>query len=131
MAASKSVELRGAMPSGFEEILTPDALEFLAELEDQFGGRRRELLDARAARRRRLAEGETLDFLKDTADIRAGDWQVAPVPEQLQQRWVEITGPTDRKMAINALNSGEGGFMADLEDANSPTWRNMVTGELN
>src|SRR5579875_625970 len=131
MAASKSVELRGAMPSGFEEILTPDALEFVAELEDQFGARRRELLDARAKRRRRLAEGETLDFLKDTADIRERDWSVAPAPADLQQRWVEITGPTDRKMAINALNSGADGFMADFEDANAPTWGNMVLGQLN
>jgi len=119
------------MERGFEEVLTPDALEFLAELEGEFGGRRRELLDARARRRERLRAGEMLDFLTETREIREGDWRVAPVPGDMQQRWVEITGPTDRKMVINALNSGADGFMADFEDANSPTWRNMVSGHIN
>ena len=72
-----------------------------------------------------------LDFLPETEEIRAGDWTVAPAPEALAQRWVEITGPTDRKMVINALNSGADGFMADFEDANAPTWRNMVQGQIN
>ncbi len=72
-----------------------------------------------------------LDFLPETQEIRDGDWTVAPVPEALQQRWVEITGPTDRKMVINALNSGADGFMADFEDANTPTWHNMVQGQIN
>jgi malate synthase len=131
MTASKRLELRGPSDARFDEILTPDALEFVAELEHEFGGRRRELLDARADRRARLAEGETLDFLSSTESVRSGDWQVAPVPEALQQRWVEITGPTDRKLVINALNSGADGFMADFEDANSPTWANMVLGHVN
>ncbi|HWE08224.1 MAG TPA: malate synthase A [Solirubrobacteraceae bacterium] len=131
MAARKRLELRGALKPGFEEILVPDALEFIAELETEFGARRRDLLAGRAERRARLRAGETLDFLDDTAAIREGDWTVAPVPNRLAQRWVEITGPTDRKMVINALNSGADGFMADFEDANSPTWDNMVLGQLN
>ena len=125
------LELRAAMESGFEEVLTPDALEFVAELQQRFGGRRAELLRRRAERRARLAGGELLDFPEDTREIRQGDWTVAPVPADLQQRWVEITGPTERKMTINALNSGADGFMADFEDANAPTWRNMAEGHIN
>jgi malate synthase len=131
MAASTRVELKGPSQPEFDEILTPDALEFVAALEGEFGDRRRELLQARAERRQRLAAGETLDFLSSTESVRSGDWQVAPVPEALQQRWVEITGPTDRKLVINALNSGADGFMADFEDANAPTWANMVLGHVN
>lgn len=131
MTAHSDLQLSGAMRPGFEEVLTPDALEFVAELERQFGDRRRELLLARSERRARLAEGDMLDFLSDTREIRETDWQVAPAPADLRQRWVEITGPTDRKMTINALNSGADGFMADFEDANSPTWRNMIEGQLN
>ena len=126
-----SIELLGAMHAGFDEVITPDALEFVAELQHRFGPRREELLEARGRRRARLAGGELLDFLPDTKEIRDGEWTVAPVPEDMQQRWVEITGPTDRKMTINALNSGADGFMADFEDANSPTWRNMVDGHRN
>jgi malate synthase len=129
--ARKRLELLGDHQAGFEEILTPDALEFVRELDHEFEGRRRELLEARAERRARLDEGELLGFLEDTAEIREGDWTVAPAPEQLTQRWVEITGPTDRKMVINALNSGADGFMADFEDANAPTWSNMVLGQMN
>jgi malate synthase len=129
MAAN--LQLLGPIEAGFEEVLTPEALEFLAELEREFGGRRRDLLAARQERRKRLRAGEDLDFLPDTAEIRSSTWTVADVPEDLRQRWVEITGPTDRKMMINALNSGADGFMADLEDANAPTWRNMVTGQIN
>jgi malate synthase len=131
MTTHTKLELNGPMEIGFEEVLTPDALEFVAELEQRFGGRRRELLEARARRRQRLRAGEMLDFLPETSDIRAGDWTVAPVGEDMQQRWVEITGPTDRKMTINALNSGADGFMADFEDANAPTWHNMVDGHRN
>jgi malate synthase len=119
------------MDSGFERVLTPEALEFLAELEHQFGGRRAELLEARARKRARLREGEMLEFLPETREVREREWLIAPAPPDLQQRWVEITGPTDRKMVINALNSGADGFMADFEDANAPTWRNMVTGHIN
>jgi malate synthase len=119
------------MEPGFDEVLTPDALEFVAELERRFGGRRRELLERRAARRERLRAGELLDFLPETRHVRDEDWRIAPRPSDLLRRWVEITGPTDRKMVINALNSGAEVFMADFEDANSPTWRNMVSGHIN
>ena len=131
MSTHARVELRGAIERAFEEILTPGALEFVAELEQEFGRRRQELLQARVERRQRLRDGAMLDFLPETREVRESEWQVAPVPADLQQRWVEITGPTDRKMMINALNSGADGFMADLEDANAPTWRNMVTGQAN
>jgi malate synthase len=125
------LELQGRAEASFDEVLSPDALEFVSELHGEFEQRRQELLRAREERRARLAAGEMLDFLPETADVRSGDWTVAPVPEALQQRWVEITGPTDRKMVINALNSGADGFMADFEDANSPTWHNMVQGHIN
>jgi malate synthase len=131
MPGRPNIQLLGAIDSGFEEILAPEALEFVAALQAEFGPRRAELLAARQQRRQELRQGGKLDFLPDTAHIRTGDWQVAPAPVDLKQRWVEITGPTDRKMMINALNSGADGFMADLEDANSPTWHNMVCGQRN
>jgi malate synthase len=123
------IELRSPVEPGFAEILTEDALAFVAELQRRFGPRRDELLVARAERRASLRAGGRLDFLAQTQEIRDGDWRVAPAPADLERRWVEITGPTDRKLTINALNSGADGFMADLEDANSPTWRNMVEGQ--
>ncbi len=128
---SHNIELHGAIQAGFDEVITPDALDFVAELQARFGSRREELLEARGRRRARLADGALLDFLTDTREIRDGDWTVAPVPPDMQQRWVEITGPTDRKMTINALNSGADGFMADFEDANAPTWHNMIDGQRN
>ena len=131
MTVQSRIELRGPMDSGFERVLAPEALEFVAGLEREFGPRRRELLEARGRRRARLRAGEMLDFLPETRELRDGDWRVAPPPPDMQQRWVEITGPTDRKMVINALNSGADGFMADFEDANAPTWRNMVGGHIN
>jgi malate synthase len=131
MATGLRLELRGATPRRYDPVLTPEALEFVGALQHEFGRRRQELLDARAKRRARLAEGELLDFPAETEDIRTGDWKVAPAPADLQQRWVEITGPTERKMVINALNSGADGFMADFEDANAPTWSNMVEGHIN
>ncbi len=131
MATPARIELNGAVEEGFEEILTPTALEFVAELERRFGPRRRELLEGRVDRRRRLQAGESFDFLPQTREVREGDWSVPPRPRDLCRRWVEITGPTDRKMVINALNSGANMFMADFEDANSPTWRNMVSGHIN
>jgi malate synthase len=131
MTTHAGLELRGAIDPGFDEVLTPDALEFVAELQRRFGAVRGELLEARAQRRARLAAGGLLDFLAETESIREAHWRIAPVPADMQQRWVEITGPTERKMAINALNSGADGFMADFEDANSPTWRNMVEGHIN
>jgi len=126
-----SIELRGGIESGFEEVLDPDALEFVAMLQSEFAARRGDLLQARARRRERLAAGESLAFLAETRHIRQGDWKVAPPPADMQQRWIEITGPTDRKLTINALNSGADGFMADFEDANAPTWHNMVQGHIN
>jgi malate synthase len=114
-----------------KEVLSPEALEFVAGLHRRFNPRREELLRAREERQERIAAGELPDFLPETREIREGDWQVAPVPGDLQDRRVEITGPVDRKMVINALNSGARCFMADFEDANSPTWENCVEGQAN
>jgi malate synthase len=113
------------------EVLGDDSLAFVTDLHDRFDARRRELLAARAERRARLAAGEALDFLPETRDVREGDWRIAPVPADLQDRRVEITGPVERKMMINALNSGARAFMADFEDSLSPTWENVVSGQLN
>jgi malate synthase len=129
--SAPALQLEGAIELGFEEVLTPEALEFVAELHRRFASTRDELLQARAERRERLAAGESLDFLEETREVREGDWRVAAAPADLEQRWVEITGPTERKMTINALGSGADGFMADFEDANAPTWRNMVEGHIN
>jgi malate synthase len=125
------IEIKAPIHDGFEQVLTDEALAFVAELHTRFDDRRRELLQRRAERRARFAQGEMLDFIPDTKEIREGDWQVAPAPPKLQNRRVEITGPTERKMVINALNSGAKGFMADFEDANSPTWENMIQGQIN
>jgi malate synthase len=113
------------------DVLTEEALAFVSELHRRFDRRRRELLERRKERQRELDEGGTLDFLPECREIREGDWKVSPPPPDLEKRWVEITGPTDRKMVINALNSGSTGFMADFEDSNSPTWSNMVAGQVN
>src|SRR3954451_4830351 len=115
----------------FAEILTPDALAFVAKLEREFRARRDEALRARQDRQLRFDAGETPDFLSATEKTRESDWRCAVIPNDLRDRRVEITGPTDRKMVINALNSGAKMFMADFEDANSPTWRNMVEGQIN
>jgi malate synthase len=113
------------------DLLTPEALAFLAELHRKFDARRLQLLAARQARQMRFDAGESPDFLAETRAVRDGDWRVAPIPADLQDRRVEITGPTDRKMVINALNCGAKVFMTDFEDANAPTWANMVEGQLN
>ena len=113
------------------DVLTEDAVGFLDDLQREFGGRRSELLARRAVRATRLAAGELPDFLPETAAIRDGDWQVAPYPAEIADRRVEITGPVDRKMVINALNSGAKIFMADFEDSNSPTWENCIEGQRN
>jgi malate synthase len=118
-------------PAPVDGVLTDDALAFVGALHERFEPRRRELLAARAQRRARIAAGEMLDFLPETRSVREGDWQVAPAPADYRNRRVEITGPVDRKMIINALNSGARGFMADLEDSLSPTWANVVQGQLN
>jgi malate synthase len=114
-----------------DDVLTSEAIEFLTLLQREFGGEREELLAARKARAQRLREGELPDFLDETRSVREGDWRVPPAPADLADRRVEITGPTDRKMVINALNSGAKVFMTDFEDANSPTWENMVDGQRN
>jgi malate synthase len=129
--ASEGIEVRGVVPQAYTQILTPDALRFVAELVRQFNPRRKELLRLRDERQARLNAGESPDFLPETAPIREGDWKVAPPPPDLLDRRVEITGPVDRKMIINALNSGAKVFMADFEDANSPTWDNCVQGQIN
>jgi malate synthase len=127
----EGVEVLGPTEPRFDEILTDEALAFIVGLQREFGRRRAELLEARAEQQVRLDEGERPDFLEATRSVREGDWRVAPAPPDLQDRRVEITGPTDRKMVINALNSGARCFMADLEDANAPTWSNMVQGQIN
>jgi malate synthase len=117
---------------GQAEILTPEAVAFVAALTRQFGGRRRELLQRRTIRRAELSAAGGPDFLAETAQVRADpSWQVAPAPADLLDRRVEITGPTEAKMAINALNSGAKVWLADLEDANTPHWRNVIEGQLN
>jgi malate synthase len=126
-----SIEVSGPPVDRSAEVLTPEALEFVADLQRQFGARRAELLAARRTRRERIAAGERPAFLDSTAEIRSADWQVASAPRDLQDRRVEITGPTSRKMAINALNSGARVWLADLEDANTPHWRNVVEGQVN
>ncbi len=130
MAQPDGVQLE-ASGGRYPAILTEDALSFLADLQRRFGGTRRELLERRKARHAELAAGGTLDFLPDTADVRNSDWQVAEPAPGLVDRRVEITGPTERKMLINALNSGARVFMADFEDSNAPTWDNMVQGQQN
>jgi malate synthase len=131
-AVARGVSVTGAMRARYDEILSADALAFLAELHRRFDGKRRELLDARAARQKRFDAGEIPDFLPETKHIRDDEsWKVAPIPEDLLNRRVEITGPVDRKMIVNALNSGATDYMADFEDANSPTWDNNIEGQVN
>jgi len=126
------VEIAGPSGSRYEEILTPEALSLIATLHRELGARRRELLAARAARQAELSAGALLDFLPETEAIRADSgWRVAPPAPGLVDRRVEITGPTDKKMTINALNSGAKVWLADFEDANTPLWDNMITGQLN
>src|ERR1041385_2031440 len=131
MATTEHIQLKGAVEGRARDVLTPDALAFVARLQREFAGRREELLRLRDERQRRLDGGETPQFLVTTSSVRDSDWKVAKTPTDLQDRRVEITGPTDRKMLINALNSGARVFMADFEDANSPTWSNLVEGRAN
>ncbi|HET8604785.1 MAG TPA: malate synthase A [Marmoricola sp.] len=114
-----------------EEILTPEALDFVAALQTEFGSRRDDLLGRRRTRREEVARTGRLDFLEETREVREGDWQVAAAPEDLLDRRVEITGPTDRKMTINALNSGARVWLADMEDASTPHWENVIGGQVN
>jgi len=131
MSTKTTVEVVGAVKAQYEEILTPEALNFIEELERKFGGRRVELLQYRQQRQEEINNGKLPDFLPETKHIRSGDWTIAPLPQDLHDRRVEITGPTDRKMVINAMNSGAKVFMADCEDATSPTWGNIVEGQIN
>ena len=130
-AASEPVLITGRLTPAYREILSPEAVDFIAELESRFGDHRLALLQARSERQARFDAGERPDFLAETAPIRAGDWQVRPAPADLRDRRVEITGPVDRKMVINALNSGAKCFMADFEDAHSPTWDATLEGQIN
>jgi malate synthase len=131
-ALPPGVELLGARRPGFDSILTAEAVAFVADLARTFGSRVAELLARRAERQKRLDSGaEKLDFLAETASVRAAEWTVSPLPADLLDRRVEITGPVDRKMIINALNSGANVFMADFEDSNSPTWDNAISGQIN
>jgi malate synthase len=128
---AQGVELRAPLGDRVEEVLTPGGLDLVARLQRELDQTRRELLRARQDRQAELDTGGSLDFLPETREVREGDWRIAPEPDALADRRVEITGPTSRKMVINALNSGARGFMADFEDSNSPTWSNMVGGQVN
>ena len=125
------MRILGTITPPFAEILTPDALAFIAKLHHQFEPRREELLAKRRGRQMEFDAGEMPDFLPETRHIRESEWTIAPQPKDMLDRRVEITGPTDRKMVINALNCGASTFMADFEDANCPTWVNMIDGQIN
>jgi malate synthase len=125
------VEITGAIKPGFEKVLTKEAVAFVADLQRKFNARREELLALRVVRQKKLDAGEKPDFLPETKKIRDSDWVVAPLPKDILDRRVELTGPVDRKMIINALNCGANVFMADFEDASTPTWSNMVEGQFN
>jgi malate synthase len=127
----QGMEISAHIEPGFETILTPEALELVAKLHRAFEPRRQELLAARAERTKRLDAGERPDFLESTKSIREADWTIAPLPKDLECRRVEITGPVERKMIINALNSGADSYMTDFEDSNAPSWENQITGQIN
>jgi malate synthase len=125
------VAITGSKGAAEAEILTPQALEFLGALSANFEAERRRLLAARVTRGEALRKGQLYDFLPEAASVRESEWRVAPIPADLQDRRVEITGPVDRKMVINALNSGANVFMSDFEDSTAPTWRNVIEGQVN
>src|SRR5213079_395462 len=131
ISSPPGIQLRGELAPAFPEIVSPEALAFVAKLQRAFGNRREECLKRLQDRQAALDRGEALDFLPEAKSIGGSDWRCAPIPADITDRRVEITGPTDRKMVINALNSGAKIFMADFEDANAPTWRNMVEGQIN
>ncbi len=131
MSASDGVKVTGPYGDRYDEILTPQALAFLAGMHRTFEGRRRDVLRLRAERAAAIAAGQLPDFLPETAQVRDGDWRVADPAPGLEDRRVEITGPTDAKMTINALNSGAKVWLADFEDANTPLWHNVIEGQLN
>ena len=125
------LEIKGNVTNEFAEVLTPQAMELVVALHRKFNERRKELLAKRQERQKDIDNGVLPDFLPETKEIRESDWVCAPIPQDLQDRRVEITGPVDRKMVINALNSGAKMFMADFEDSNSPTWENNIGGQIN
>lgn len=131
LRTAEAIEIRGELTPQAAAVLTPEAQVFVATLARAFRDRRSALLEQRAHRQAAIDAGTLPDFLPATRDIREGDWRVAPIPPDLLDRRAEITGPTDRKMVINALNSGARVFMADFEDANAPTWDNMIEGHIN
>jgi malate synthase len=130
-ALPSGVELLAPATDDFARVLTPEALALIARLHREFEPRRRQLLAARVERATRLDAGERPDFLPETRAIRDGDWKIAPIPADLACRRVEITGPVDAKMVINALNSGADSYMTDFEDSNAPRWENQIQGQLN
>ena len=131
LSLPEGVTISGALKPGYGRILTSGALEFVASLARRFEPQRRELIEARAERQAKLDGGALPDFLPETRKIRDNDWKITGITDDLLDRRVEITGPTTRKMIINALNSGAKVFMADCEDALSPTWANVVEGQIN
>ena len=131
LLAAQAARVTAPVTPEFSRILTPEALAFVAALQREFGPRREALLRRRAERQLEFDAGRLPDFLPETADVRAGDWQIAPIPPVLQDRRVEITGPVERKMIINALNCGARVFMADFEDSLTPTWENLLQGQIN
>src|SRR4051812_3295477 len=131
VAKPQDIRVGGRVTADFAQILTPQALDFVAKLHRTFEPRRQELLARRAARQKEFDAGKLPDFLPETRQVRENDWKIAGQPKDMLDRRVEITGPTDRKMVINALNSGASTFMADFEDANCPTWFNMIDGQIN
>src|ERR1700758_5002784 len=130
-ATAATLHLHRPPPSGCDDVLGAGARDFLAALAQRFEPRRRELLERRRVRQAGVDRGHLPDFLPETTQLREGAWTVAPIPPDLRDRRVEITGPVDRKMVINGLNSGANVFMADFEDANAPTWENTVVGQRN
>src|SRR6185437_13795958 len=125
------MEIIGEIKPGYERVLTLDALTLVAKLSRAFESRRQELLGVRVERAVRLDSGERPDFLPETAHIRDGDWKIAPIPKALECRRVEITGPVERKMVVNAFNSGADSYMTDFDDSNTPNWDNQITGQIN
>ncbi len=128
---SSGIDITGPMRPGFDNVLTGDALNFVADLHRRFNQRRKQLLQLRRSRQKQINEGILPDFLPETASIREKDWTIDPLPRDLQDRRVEITGPVDRKMIINAMNSGASTFMADFEDSHAPTWEGTIQGQIN
>ena len=131
MKSDLNLKILAPISNGMEKILTPEALEFASVLHKTFNPTRLNLLEKRVIRQNEINSGNKPDFLTETEHVRQANWKISPVPSDLQDRRVEITGPVDRKMIINALNSGVKVFMADFEDSTSPTWENIINGQIN